>query len=201
MAQKQPAPLPDTAHFLGAVNDSARHFRATYVTYLMIALYITVMIFLTDHELLFRAGNIQIPIINKIPIINISVPVVWFFIIAPWILFLLHLSLLMQAVFLSTKVHQYTSRIANEETHVGSLLFPATLAYLFVAGDRRRGVQLILRIVVLISLVLLPPGILIYAEIHFPYLSKRTNHLAAPHSDIAGHHLAVVPLATHHSAG
>ena len=34
----------------------------------------------------------------------------------------------------------------------------------------------------------------------FPYLSKRAIHLAAPHSDTAGHHPAVVPLATHHNA-
>ena len=87
-----------------------------------------------------------------------------------------------------------------KKTHVRGLLFPAPLAHLLVADTQRRVVQWILRIVVFISLVLLSPGILIYAEITFPYLSKRANHLAAPHSDTPGHHPAVVPLAVHHNA-
>ena len=161
MAQEQPTPFPDTAHFLEAANDTARNFRAVYTTYLVVAFYIIVIISSTNDELLFRAGNVQMPIINT------SVPVVWFFIVAPWILFLLHLNLLIQAVFLSTKVHQYTSRFANEETHIRGLLFPAPLAHLLVADTQRRSVQWILRAVVFFSLVLLSPIILIYAEIHF----------------------------------
>ena len=161
MAQQQPTPFPDTAHFLEAANDSARHFRAVYLTYLMIAFYIIVIISSTDDELLFRDGNVPMPIINT------SVPVMWFFIVAPWILLLLHLNLLMQAVFLSTKVHRYTSRFAKEKIHERGLLFPAPLANLLAEGDRRRSVQRILRIFVFFSLALLPPGILIYAEIQF----------------------------------
>ena len=161
MAQQQPPPFPDTAHFLDAANDSARNFRAVYIAYLTIAFYIIVMIASTDDELLFRAGNVQIPIINN------SASVVWFFIVAPWVLFLLHFNVLLQAVFLSTKVHRYISRFSKEKTHVRGLLFPAPLAHLLAAGGQRRGVQWILRIFVFISLVLLSPGILIYAEIHF----------------------------------
>ena len=161
MTQQQPTPFPDTAHFLEAANDGARSFRALYTTYLVISFYIIVIISSTSDELLFRAGNVQMPIINT------SVPVVWFFRVAPWILFLLHLNLLIQAVFLSTKVHRYTSRLAKENIHTRGLLFPAPLAHLLVAGDQRRGVQWIVRIVVFISLVLLSPIILIYAEIHF----------------------------------
>ncbi len=161
MAQQQPTPFPDTAHFLEAANDTARNFRAVYTTYLVIASYILVTILSTDDELLFRAGNVQMPIINT------SVSVVWFFRIAPLILLLLHLNLLMQAMFLSTKVHRYTSRLAKENIHTRGLLFPAPLAHLLVAGDQRRVVQWIVWIVVFISLVVLPPGILIYTEIHF----------------------------------
>ena len=161
MTQQQPTPFPDTAHFLEAANDTARNFRAVYVAYLVIAFYILVIISSTSDELLFRAGNVQMPIINT------SVPVVWFFIVAPWILLLLHLNLLMQAVFLSTKVHRYTSRFAEEKIHERGLLFPAPLAHLLVADTQRRVVQWILRGVVFFSLVVLPPGILIYTEIHF----------------------------------
>ena len=44
MAQQQPTPFPDTAHFLEAANDTARNFRAVYVAYLVIAFYILVII-------------------------------------------------------------------------------------------------------------------------------------------------------------
>ncbi len=161
MAQEQPAPFPDTAHFLDAANDSARHFRAVYTTYLLIASYIFFTIVSTDDELLFRNGNVQMPIIDT------GMSIAWFFTLAPWILFLLHFNVLMQAMFLSTKVNRYTSRFAKEKIHERGLLFPAPLAHLLSEGDRRRGVKRIWRIVVFISLVLLPPIILIYAEIHF----------------------------------
>ena len=161
MAQQQPTPFPDTAHFLEAANDTARNFRAVYTTYLIIASYIAVTIYSTDDELLFRAGNVQIPIINT------SATVEGFFTFAPLILLLLHFNVLMQAMFLSTKVHRYTSRLAKENIHTRGLLFPAPLAHLLAAGDQRRGVQRIFRVFVFISLVLLSPGILIYAEIYF----------------------------------
>ena len=170
MAQQQPAPFPDTAHFLDAANDSARSFRAVYAAYLIIASYIAVTIFSADNELLFRNGNVQIPIINT------SATVKRFFIFAPVILLLLHLNVLIQAMFLSTKVHRYISALDddrhtpafyNKERNAPGLLFPAPLAHLLVADDRRRGTQWILRAIVFSSIVLLPPIILIYAEIHF----------------------------------
>ena len=171
MAQEQPAPFPDTAHFLDAANDSARNFRAVYVTYLIIASYIAVTIFSADDELLFRVGNVQIPIINT------SATVEGFFKFAPWILFLLHLNVLMQAMFLSTKVRRYTSALDDDrntpascikKTHAPGLLFPAPLAHFLVAGDQQKSTQSILWVVVVfISIVLLSPSILIYAEIHF----------------------------------
>ena len=171
MAQEQPAPFPDTAHFLDAANDSARHFRAVYTTYLMIASYIIFTIVSTEDELLFRNGNVQMPIID------IGVSIKRFFIIAPLILFFLHLNVLIQAVFLSTKVRRYTS-VLNDDRHTPAfynkgrnapgLLFPVPLAHFLVADDQQKDAQWILWVVVVFtSIVLLPLAILIYAEIHF----------------------------------
>ncbi len=171
MAQEQPASFPDTAHFLDAANDSARNFRAVYVTYLVIASYIAVTILSADDELLFRNGNVQIPIINT------GASVVWFFVFAPLILLFLHLNVLIQAMFLSTKVHRYISALDddrhtpafyNKRINAPGLLFPAPLAHFLVADDQQKDAQWILWVVVVfISIVLLSPIILIYAEIHF----------------------------------
>ena len=182
MAQEQPAPFPDTVHFLDAANDSARNFRAVYVAYLIIASYIVVTIFSADDELLFRNGNVQIPIINT------SATVEKFFIFAPLILLFLHLNVLMQAMFLSTKVRRYTSALDDDRNtpafcikkiNAPSLLFPAPLAHFLVTGGQQKSAQSILWVVVVfISLVLLPPIIFIYAEIHFlPYQSELATWL------------------------
>ena len=55
-----------------SANDSARTFRIAYTFYLAVALYVLVIVSSTDHELLFRAGDVQMPIVN------VGVPVVWF---------------------------------------------------------------------------------------------------------------------------
>jgi len=86
---------------------SARNFRTVFVSYLVIALYILVIISSTDHELLFRAGDVQAPIIN------VGVPVVWFFTFVPWILLFLHFNLLLQGMFLSRKVHAYRALLPD----------------------------------------------------------------------------------------
>ena len=80
---------------------SARNFRTVYVSYLVIALYILVIISSTDHDLLFRAGDVQAPVIN------VGMPVVWFFTFVPWILLFLHFNLMLQGTFLARKVSAF----------------------------------------------------------------------------------------------
>ena len=60
-----------------SANDSARSFRTSYTFYLVISLYILAIVAATDHELLFRNGTVDLPIIN------IGVSVKQFFIFAP----------------------------------------------------------------------------------------------------------------------
>ena len=109
--------------------DSARTFRTAYTFYLVVALYVLVIVSSTDHELLFRAGDVQMPIVN------VGVPVVWFFVVVPWLLVLLHFNLLIQATFLADKVSQYTSAIIGQtrapkkRTEALGLLYPAPLAH------------------------------------------------------------------------
>ena len=70
-----------------SANESARSFRTAYTFYLIVALYILVIVSSTQQELLFRGGDVQMPIVN------VGVPVVWFFTVIPWLLVLLHFKL------------------------------------------------------------------------------------------------------------
>ena len=153
-----------------SANDSARNFRVVYTFYLVIALYILVIVSSTDHETLFMASKVQMPIINA------GVPVAWFFTVVPWILTILHLNLLVQAIFLSRKIFQYSSLLdkkytsSRESLAALSLLFPIPLAHKLAYADHRTSMQFLLSVMVSISMILLPPSLLIYTQIQFlPY--------------------------------
>ena len=163
-----------------SANDSARNFRTVYVSYLIIALYIFSIVIFREEELLFRNGSLQIAIVN------FSVPIRSFFIVSPLILLALHFNLLIQAIFLSRKVHRYATahRYApaiqsihslqlrpssnNEKMEMRDLLFPAPLAYMIAGRDfDRTEHNLLLVMVVVLPIMMMPPAILVITKIQF----------------------------------
>ena len=149
-----------------AANESARSFRTTYTFYLIVALYILVIVSSTHHDLLFRAGNVQMPIVN------VGVPVVWFFTVVPWLLLLLHFNLLIQAIFLANKVSQYAAaldggRSDTEKSEALGLLYPAPLAHKVADADPQGSMRRLLNVIVFVTLAVLPLGILIFAQVRF----------------------------------
>ena len=153
-----------------SANDSARTFRTAYTFYLVVALYVLVIVSSTDHELLFRAGDVQMPIVN------VGVPVVWFFVVVPWLLVLLHFNLLIQATFLADKVSQYASAIIGQtrapkkRTEALGLLYPVPLAHKVAEIHQPGTMRRLLNTMVLVTLAVLSPTILTYAQVKFlPY--------------------------------
>ena len=150
-----------------AANESARSFRTAYAFYLIVALYILVVVSSTHQELLFREGDVQMPIIN------VGVPVVWFFTVVPWLLLLLHFNLLVQAIFLANKVSQYAVvlegqvRAGNERSEALGLLYPAPLAHKVADAAQQGSMRRILNVIVFVTLAVLLPAILIFAQVRF----------------------------------
>ena len=184
-----------------SANDGARNFRTVYTFYLIVSLYILVVVSSTDHELLFRAGDVQMPIINA------RVSVVWFFTAVPWILLILHFNLLIQVMFLSRKINRYVSALdrhvlsVHERTVALDLLFPLPLAHKPLGlgsaekhSDSARcdGSPLRYHIAALHS-DLYPSAI--------SPISGRGLHLAAPLGSCGRRRPAVVALATYRHAG
>ena len=156
-----------------AANESARSFRTAYAFYLIVALYILVIVSSTHHELLFRAGGVQMPIVN------VGVPVVWFFTVVPWLLVLLHFNLLIQAMFLADKVSQYATalkgqiRSRTKRSEALGLLYPAPLAHKVADAAQQGSMRKILNVIVFFTLAVLPPAILIFAQVRFlPYQNE-----------------------------
>ena len=150
-----------------AANESARSFRAAYTFYLIIALYILVIVSSnTHHDLLFRAGIVQMPIVN------VGVPVVRFFTVVPWLLLLLHFNLLIQAIFLANKVSQYAAALNGsmsraKRSEALGLLYPAPLAHKVADADPQGSMRRLLNVMVFVTLAVLPLGILIFAQARF----------------------------------
>ena len=158
---------------LESANASARHFRTVYSFYLFFALFFLINVLITDQELLFREGYIQMPIVN------VSVPVVRFFIVSPLVLLILHFNLLIQALFLSKKIALYSLELAryggSELSNREALdsLFPMPLVYLIANSYKKKSIRLLLGTVVFISIAIVPITILIFAQVRFlPFQSE-----------------------------
>ena len=164
---EKPDDFVTTQRLLESANDSARHFRNVYVGYLTVMIYTLVVIVATDQELLFKAGD------KQLPLVNITVPIKAFFICMPWALLVVHFYLLIQASFLAGKVRDYVAEIkgleSQERNKAYRLLSPVPLAHTFVAGKPRW----ILSLIIYISLLIFPLATLLAAQIIFlPYQSE-----------------------------
>ncbi|MYN63969.1 MAG: pentapeptide repeat-containing protein [Acidobacteria bacterium] len=104
-----PYDTPRNLELLRAVNDSARLFRTVFVSFTIVALYLLIIALSADDELLFKDGPL------RAPVLNLSVQASRYFIGAPWILFLLHLNVLIQASFLAGKVTDYRRALPSQQ--------------------------------------------------------------------------------------
>ena len=161
--------IPDKEHLLESANDSARYFRNIYLAYLTVMIYILIIVLSTDQELLFRAGD------KQLPLIHINVPIVAFFTYMPWALLVLHFYLLIQVTFLSDKVHLYRqglyARIRSREgiRKAKMLLAPVPLVHILVE-EKAKLKHAMLYLIVFVSLILFPLIVLIAAQMKFlPY--------------------------------
>lgn len=170
-----------------SVNDSSRSFRTAYTFYLIVGSYILLLVSATNQELLFRAGEVQMPVIN------VGVSVVSFFVISPWILLILHFNLLLQAIFLSAKISQYatalnqTTTINSQRNEAFGLLFPISLTHFLSKGDQRKGTKILLSMMISISIIFFPVVILLYIQTKYlVYQDELTTwlHRAAIVADI-----------------
>ena len=156
-----------------SANDSARNFRVHFVSYILVLFYALVVTSNTDDVLLFQEGYIHAPIINA------QVPIVWFFVVTPLLLVLLHFNLFIQGTFVANKVHMYKSAVLCELTGSKSisenkaLVHPLPLAHFLLKSNPHWNIALCLNLTVVTSLILLTPATLIWIQIKFlPFQSE-----------------------------
>ena len=160
----------DEEHLLESANDNARHFRNIYAVYLTLMIYIFIIVLSTDQELLFRAGE------KQLPLVHISVPIVAFFTWMPLALLFLHFYLLIQVTFLSDKVRFYKQGLyahlrSREDVRKAKMLL-ASLPLVRILIEEKANLKhaMLLHVIVFVSLVVFPLIVLIVTQIKFlPY--------------------------------
>src|SRR5262249_6540897 len=122
-----------------ALNESAAKTGALWISFISVVVYLVVAAGSVTHRMLF----LQEPI--KLPVLNVDLPVIGFFIVAPLILVTYHFYLLLQLAVLSSKAAVYEralreelpARTERDDRRQRLDQFP--FVQLLVGGGRRHG--------------------------------------------------------------
>ncbi|MDP7215187.1 MAG: pentapeptide repeat-containing protein [Rhodospirillales bacterium] len=143
---------------LEAVNDASRNVRAAFLTFLVAGLYFAILIGSTTDEQLLKESGIVLPLLS------VELPIVGFYIIAPWLFWLLHLNLLLLLRLLAGKIDRLPMRLPETFRH-RLHTFPFTQLR---AGPRQAGAaRFLLWAMAWISIVALPVIVLMWAQARF----------------------------------
>jgi uncharacterized protein YjbI with pentapeptide repeats len=155
-----------------SLNDSATRVSTIWVSFLVFGLYLVVAAGNVTHRQLLLEDAI------KLPVLNIDLPLVGFFFLAPTLFVILQAYVLIQVVLLARTAAAYNDAIEHTlsnksyQARVRQRLANTLFAQIFAGSPReRRGLfGAILRLIAFITLVLAPALVLLLFEIKFlPY--------------------------------
>lgn len=154
--------------FREAVNGLAGTVRGQYFTYLLLGTYIGVTIASTTDEQLLRISPVTLPILD------IELPIIAFYAVVPWLLALAHVYLLLQLYRLAKRVHLFNDALEAvhgeaEREEQRTLLVPFPFVHM-LAGERSRLLGVVNATIVWVTIVWLPFGLVLSAQVRFlPY--------------------------------
>jgi hypothetical protein len=186
-----PVPQPQLAdraeRLRGAVDDAARLAQNLYLSFLLLGTYIAVIIGSTTDGQLLKSSPVTLPLLN------VQLPIVGFYVFIPWLLLLLYVNLLLHLTFLAQKLHRFnavlaalTDAVAREDQY--ARMFPFPFSALLIAPPAPWRLRGLLGLMVGTTVVLLPLGLLLWAQLRFlPYHDTAItwNHRIAVLVDLA----------------
>jgi hypothetical protein len=170
---EKPDPF-DVAALERSLNDSATRISTIWVSYLIFALYLLVATGTATHRQLFLDEPL------KMPVLNIDLPLYWFFVLAPVLFVLLHFYVLLQVLLLGRTAAAYNDAVnqaVKSPLHNASLrqrLANTLFAQIFAGSPREREGWLgwLLKAMAWITLALAPICIVLAFQFVFlPYHS------------------------------
>ena len=154
---------------LASANDSTKHVRTVYLTFLLLLTYTGVIIGSTTDEQLLLVDQVTLPLLN------VGLPILQFYILAPWLVILFHFNLLLQFSLTARCLHELNSAIERIDNLEGSdifraRLFPFHFSHLLAGHHPSVSIRLLLMVIVWTTVILLPLALLLWAQIRFlPY--------------------------------
>ena len=165
----------DVAALEKSVNDSAVRVSTIWVTYLGFGLYLAAAAVNVTHRQLFLGDAI------KLPIVNIDLPLVGFFFLAPTLFVIFHAYLLIQLLLLARTAAAYNEALdhsienASDSARIRQRLANTLFAQLLAGSPRERAGPLgvALKAMAWATLAIAPALVLLAFEIRFlPYHSE-----------------------------
>ena len=165
VTEPQPPPAvssEDAEALLDTANSASQHVAVLHVAFMALCAYVLVIVFgTTDMDLLIGKGV-------KLPVVDVTVPIVGFYAFAPYLVVLVHFNLLLQLQLLSRQLYAFDAAAPKEE-RIGGLrdrlhIFPYTY---YLVGRPGPIVRRLLGIVVGITLLVLPLATLLVLQLRF----------------------------------
>lgn len=165
----------DTDALGNAVNDSASRVSAIWITFLIFSLYLLVALGTVTQRQLFLDEP------TKLPVLNIDLPLWWFFLLAPILFVILHIYVLLQVLLLGRTAASYNAALArlqlsaDENISLRQRLANTIFAQIFAGSPREREgfVGALLQFMVWITLAAAPILIVVAFQFRFlPYHSQ-----------------------------
>lgn len=163
----------DISSLIASVNDAASRAATYWISFLTFMAYLTMTVGAVTHEMLLKASPI------KLPLLNVELPLVGFFVIAPIFFLLFHfylfltISMVIRKAFALQRVleGQFPDDPAAQDLQRQRLDTFMVLQHICGPSDARSGTTgRLLRFVTLITLILVPIILLIQIQLTFlPY--------------------------------
>ncbi len=151
----QDSSLKVVEELLKSINENTTNVRNLYITYVLLALYILLIVGGTNDEQLLKDSSIAVPFLS-----NVNLPVSRFYLWTPWIFLFVHIDLLLLFKLLASKLHVFTDQLDRlsytQSIDVRRRVYGSPFTYWLAGEHSDRFSLLITGIVVWSSLFALP---------------------------------------------
>jgi|GEM_PF-2705324 len=159
-----------------AVNETARVARSNLLFLLIVGLYLGILVAQTDDMLLLKAGNVDLPIMQ------VGIPVVTLYAVAPVLFLLLHFNLILRLGQLTTALGLLRDRLEPlppaEQLRQRVMVYPFDFARLVLGYRDWRTTRRLVFTVVVMLVVVLPLALLLSIQMRFLAYQNETVTLA-----------------------
>jgi len=153
----------------GAADEAARLAQTFYLSFLLLGTYIAVIIGATTDVQLLKGSPVTLPLLN------VPLPIVGFYLVVPWFLLLVYFNLLLHLTFLAQRLHRldavlaaFSAEATREEQRLR--LFPFPFSALLIGRPTPRRLRLLLGLMIWTTVLMLPLWLILWAQVRFlPY--------------------------------